>query len=38
MYLTRVLLLDEIEEYFKKAERKLESSKILYDAGDYSTL
>ena len=28
--------MDEIEEYFKKAERKLESSKILYDAGDYS--
>ena len=28
----RVLLLDEIEEYFKKAEQKLKSS----NAGDYS--
>lgn len=32
----RVLLLDEIEEYFKKAEQKLKSSKLLYNAGDYS--
>lgn len=32
----KVLLLDEIEEYFKKAERKLKSSKLLYNAGDYS--
>ena len=32
-----MLLLDEITEFFKKkAERKLDSSKILYDAGDYS--
>lgn len=31
-----VLFLDEIEEFFKKAENKLNSSKILYDAKDYS--
>lgn len=28
--------MDEIDEFFKKAENKLKSSKILYDAGDYS--
>lgn len=28
--------MDEINEFFKKAEKKLQSSKILYNAEDYS--
>lgn len=31
-----MLLLDELDEFYKKAERKLESSKLLYDVGDYA--
>lgn len=31
-----MLLLDEFDEFYKKAERKLESSKLLYDVGDYA--
>ncbi|MBR3214705.1 MAG: HEPN domain-containing protein [Methanosphaera sp.] len=28
--------MDELEEFHKKAERKLKSSKLLYDAGDFA--
>ena len=28
--------MNEIEEFFKKAEKKLNSSKILYESGDYA--
>ena len=28
--------MDELEEFFNKAERNLTSSKILYDSGDYA--
>lgn len=31
-----MLSLDEVSEFFKKAQQKLNSSKILYDAQDYS--
>lgn len=36
MFRKKVLYLDEIELFFKKAEQNLKSSKLLYEEGDYS--
>ena len=30
------LKVEYLDEFYKKAERKLESSKLLYDVGDYA--